>query len=178
MRSGSSWVYVEPEVSAPGGGAADGSGETWVLFIVDEQKYALRMYEVERIVRAVEVQPLPEAPSHVRGVVNVQGHVLPVIDLRLRFGRAARDLRLEDHFIIARTAELSVVLPVDAALGSVEISAGTRPAREEAQLSCIKKIMPHDQDMVYALDLERVVYGDQSPAQSDLTSAIAGVQTA
>ena len=100
-----------------------------MLFLVDEQTYALQIGEVERIVRAVEVKPLPESPPHVRGIVNVQGRVLPVVDLRLRFGQPSRDIRLEDHFIIARTPTISVILPVDAALGSAEVLGRVGPAR-------------------------------------------------
>jgi len=173
MQSGGSWVYVEPVAPAEGE-AASGLAEAWVLFVVDEQKYALPMWEVERIVRAVEVTPLPEAPSQVRGVVNVQGHVLPVIDLRLRFGRPARELRLEDHFIIARTEGFSVILPVDAAIGSAQIAGGSAPEREEARIDCIRKIIPYQQDMVYLLDLQRVVYGTESPAHSQLAASMAG----
>jgi purine-binding chemotaxis protein CheW len=176
MQSSGPWAYTEPVAATATGAVAGGPGETWVLFVVDEQIYALEIGEVERIVRAVEVKPLPEPPPHVLGIVNVQGRVLPVIDLRLRFGHPTRDIRLEDHFIVARTPGISVILPVDAALGSVEVSDGSAPRGQGAGGRCLRKVAPLDVGLVYALDLERVVFADQSPGDSDLASIIAGLQ--
>ena len=73
-----------------------GDTESWVLFTVDDQIYALDLVEVERMVRAVAVTPLPEVPAYVAGVVDVQGRVLPVVDLRLRFDRPTRRISREE----------------------------------------------------------------------------------
>ncbi|MBF8302857.1 MAG: cheW40H-4 [Candidatus Dadabacteria bacterium] len=56
-----------------------------VVLTLDEQRYALHLSAVERIVRVVEVTPLPKAPEIVLGVVNVQGQIIPVINIRKRF---------------------------------------------------------------------------------------------
>ena len=56
-----------------------------VVFTLDEQRYALHLLAVERVVRAVEVTALPEAPEIVLGVVNVKGRIVPVINVRRRF---------------------------------------------------------------------------------------------
>jgi purine-binding chemotaxis protein CheW len=165
------------------GAAADLSdtsvpAETWALFLIDEQTYALRIREVERIVRAVEVKPLPDSPPHIRGIVNIQGRVLPVVDLRLRFGRPTRDIRLEDHFVVARTRSLSVVLPVDAALGSWEVSGGSTPDEDDIRAHCVTRAVPLDRDVMYVLDLERVVFADRSPNDLDFASIVAGLESA
>ena len=156
--------------------ATNGSAETWVLFLIDEQTYGLHIWEVERIVRAVEVKPLPESPPHIRGIVNVQGRVLPVVDLRVRFGQPTRDIRLEDHFIIARAGSVSVVLPVAAALGSAEVTVGSDPIEDRTARGCLRQVVTLDGESVYALDLERVVYPSQSQAESDLPSVLAELQ--
>jgi purine-binding chemotaxis protein CheW len=176
MQSAGPGAYTEPLVTPANSGVASDAAETWVLFVVDEQTYALEIGEVERIVRAVEVKPLPESPPHILGIVNMQGRVLPVVDLRLRFGQPSRDIRLEDHFIVARTPRISVIIPVDAALGSVEVSAGSAPRDHGAGGRCLRKVAPLGVGLVYALDLERVVFGDQSPNDSDLASVIAELQ--
>jgi purine-binding chemotaxis protein CheW len=178
MQTGGCMEHAAPLAAAADSGAAIGAAETWVLFLVDDQLYALHIWEVERIVRAVEVRPLPESPPYVLGIVNVQGRVLPVVDLRLRFGQASRDIRLEDHFVIARTRTTSVVLPVDAALGSIEVSGGSAPSGEETRARCVRKVVPLDLGVVYALDLERVMFADQSPAESDFASVLAELRTA
>ncbi|MBI4530070.1 MAG: chemotaxis protein CheW, partial [Candidatus Latescibacteria bacterium] len=75
-----------------------------VVFTLDEQRYALHLSAVERVVCSVEVTPLPKAPEVVLGVINVQGQVLPVVNIRKRFQLPERGITLTDHFIVAQTA--------------------------------------------------------------------------
>jgi purine-binding chemotaxis protein CheW len=92
----------------------------WVVFSLDAGRYALPLAAVERIVRAVEVTPLPSAPPSVLGAIDVQGRVLPVLNLRRRFGLPEREIDPANQFVIARSANRAVVLVVDAAQGVVE----------------------------------------------------------
>lgn len=92
----------------------------FVTFSLDEQRYALPLSIVERVVRVVEVTPLPKAPEIVLGVINVQGQVIPVINLRRRNRLPERALQLSDHLILARAAQRTVALVVDAVNGVVE----------------------------------------------------------
>src|SRR6185295_11077116 len=91
-----------------------------LLFSMDEPRYALNLSAVERVVQAVEVMPLPKAPPLVLGVINVQGQVIPVVDIRQCFGMPAREVAVSDQFILARTATRRVALVADAVSGVVE----------------------------------------------------------
>lgn len=84
-----------------------------IVFTLEQQPCALHLEVVEKAVRAVEISPLPRAPSIVDGVVNVRGRILPVINLRRRFGLPQRALGTTDQFIIARSARRTVCLLVD-----------------------------------------------------------------
>jgi len=84
-----------------------------VVFTLDEHRYALPLSVVERIVRVVEVTPLPKAPEIVLGIVNVEGQVLPVVNVRKRFRLTERETDLGDQLIIAHTAKRTVALIVD-----------------------------------------------------------------
>ena len=89
--------------------------EYLLVIALDEQRYALRLAAVERVARIVEITPLPAAPHAVRGIVNAQGRILPVYDLRRRFGLPEREIALTDQLIIAHTAHRPVALVADAA---------------------------------------------------------------
>lgn len=84
-----------------------------VVFRLDEQRYALPLPAVERIVRAAEVTLLPNAPSVVLGALDVAGRILPVFNLRRRFGLQEREISPGDQFLIARSAMRTVVLVAD-----------------------------------------------------------------
>jgi purine-binding chemotaxis protein CheW len=88
-----------------------------VVFTLDEQRYALRLEAVERIVRLVGVTPLPKAPEIVLGVVNVQGRILPVVNIRQRFGLPERETDLGDRLILAQASRRSVALVADGVSG-------------------------------------------------------------
>ena len=93
-----------------------------VLFTLDEQRYALHLSTVTRVVRTVETTSLPKAPDIIRGVVNVQGQVIPVVDIRKRFRLPEREMELSDQLIIASTSRRPVALIVDAVEGVIEHS--------------------------------------------------------
>lgn len=91
-----------------------------LVFRLGGQRYALPLAAVERIVRAVEVTPLPGAPAIVLGAIDVQGAVLPVLSIRRRFGLAQGEIDPGDQFVLARSAGRPVALVIDEAQGVIE----------------------------------------------------------
>ena len=79
---------------------------------------------MERVVRAAAITPLPKAPEIVLGVLDLQGQVIPVVNLRRRFRLPERALRTSDQFVIARAGLLTVALAVDGVESVLEESAG------------------------------------------------------
>ncbi len=75
------------------------------------------------VVRTVAVAPLPRAPPIIEGVIDVRGALVPVLDIRQRFGLPPRGLTPDQHLIIARTGPRLVALRVDRALDLVEVDA-------------------------------------------------------
>jgi purine-binding chemotaxis protein CheW len=94
-----------------------------LVFQLDAQRYALPLGVVERVLRAAEVTPLPKAPAIMLGVIDVAGEVLPVLNVRRRFGLPERELRTADHFLLARSAGRTVALVIDEPCGLVEVPA-------------------------------------------------------
>jgi purine-binding chemotaxis protein CheW len=140
-----------------------------LVFTINDQKYAFQLTAVERIVRAVEVTPLPEAPAIVIGVINVHGRVLPVVDLRRRFRLAERAIDPDDQFIIAQSSTIAVALPVDATLGVVEDAAEERSAAAAIlpDVNYVDYVLSHDAEMIFVLDVDTVMTDDEERALAD-----------
>lgn len=85
-----------------------------IVFSLDRQRYALPLHAVDRVVRMVAITPLPKAPDIVLGVVNLQGHVIPVIDIRRRFSLPEKKIALTDQLVVAHTLRRPVALVADA----------------------------------------------------------------
>lgn len=92
-----------------------------LIIVLNEQRYALHLSAIERVVHAVEVTSLPKAPEIVLGIVNIQGRVIPVIDLRHRFGLPSREIEIGDQFVVARTPRRTIALVVNSVVGVIEI---------------------------------------------------------
>jgi purine-binding chemotaxis protein CheW len=86
-----------------------------VPFLLDDQRYALHLGVVERVIPAVEITPLPNAPEIVLGLINIRGEIIPILNIRRRFKLPERETGLNDHFIIANTSKRTVALPVESA---------------------------------------------------------------
>lgn len=84
-----------------------------VVFSLDQYRFALPLASVERVVRAAEVTPIPHAPYAVAGVVDMQGEVITVLDVRQRMGLPRRPIGLADEFLVARMRGSIVALVVD-----------------------------------------------------------------
>ena len=93
-----------------------------VIFHLENQRYALPLTAVERVLRMVAVSPLPQAPAIVLGVVNYHGQVIPVIDLQRRFGLPTRHYGLSATLLVVRTERRTLALPVDEVLGVQEVA--------------------------------------------------------
>ncbi len=58
----------------------------YLTFTLDGEEYGIGILKVKEIIGIITITPIPQTPSHVKGVINLRGKVIPVIDLRLKFG--------------------------------------------------------------------------------------------
>ena len=148
---------------------------TLVLFLLDEQYYALYLPAVERVVRAVEIIPLPKAPEIVLGIINAQGRIIPVIDVRRRFHLPTREIKPDDRFIIASTSRRLVALVVDSVAGVRELT--------DRQMVSVKQSLPFaeylkgvaklEDNLALIYDLDQFLSLDE---ENVLDAALAGGQ--
>ena len=61
----------------------------YLTFTLASESYGIDVLQVREIIRLASITPLPQMPAYVRGVINLRGKIIPVIDLRLRFGLTA-----------------------------------------------------------------------------------------
>ena len=88
-----------------------------IVFTLDGQRCGIPLEAVERVVAMVEITPLPGVPAFVCGVINVQGEIVPVVDLRRRFGLPERRIELDDQLIITRFSGRCMALMADTTQG-------------------------------------------------------------
>ena len=84
----------------------------YLSFSLENEEYGISILKVKEIIGMIQVTPIPPTPEYVKGVVNLRGKVIPVIDIRLRFG--VNSIDYTDRTCI-------VVVEIDSNSGSLHI---------------------------------------------------------
>lgn len=134
-----------------------------VAFHLDNQHYALPLPAVERVVRAIEITTLPKAPEIVLGVVNIQGEIIPVINIRKRFQLPEREIALNDQFIIGRALQRKIALAADGVSGVLERSEQDVIASQEIHpaLDYVEGVVKLEDGLLLIHDLNRFLSLDE-----------------
>jgi len=88
-----------------------------LVFRVGGWRLGLRLPVAHRVIWAVEVTPLPGAPDNVLGVINAQGKLIPVFDLRKQLRLPPREMETSDRMILAESRRRTVALVADSVEG-------------------------------------------------------------
>ena len=92
-----------------------------LVFSIAGVRYGLPSQDVDGLARMVAITPLPAAPSIVEGAIDMHGSVVPVLDMRSRFGHAPRPPTLSDRLILARAGNRRVAVRSDSVSGLVYV---------------------------------------------------------
>lgn len=76
----------------------------YLTFLTGGEGYGLPVLKVREIMKVMEITAIPQVPAYVRGVINLRGKVIPVIDLRLKFGMPACDATDQTCIIVVEAA--------------------------------------------------------------------------
>jgi purine-binding chemotaxis protein CheW len=92
-----------------------------LVFLVNGLRLALPLMSVRRVVAAAYTSPLPSAPASVCGVIELQGEMVAVLDMRARLALPSRALRPADCFLIVDLQDRALAVWVDEVEGVVEV---------------------------------------------------------
>ena len=120
----------------PTSGGSNKSGELQIVVCeLADEHYGLDIARVFEIIRHQPVTPVPRAPSFVKGVINLRGRIIPVVDLRGRFGMPEAEATKESRIVVAESGATRVglivdsvsevlLVPMDAVEATPEVAAG------------------------------------------------------
>ncbi len=79
----------------------------YLTFLLGNEFYGLQVLTVREIIRLVDITPVPHMPAFVKGVMNLRGKLVPVIDLRIRFNLTPREFTESTCIIVAQLKSAS-----------------------------------------------------------------------
>jgi purine-binding chemotaxis protein CheW len=149
--------------------------EKLLVFTLSDLRCALKLSDTERIVRAVEISPVPKAPEIVQGLINVQGRVIPVLNIRKLLCLPEIQMTLNDQIIIARTPSRPTAILVDNVQGVVEFSEQEiiAPAELYPGIDYLEGVTKLKDGIIYIYNLDTFLSSDEKAELEDLlTGAI------
>lgn len=114
-------AIAEPKGRSPSG--SDLSGK-YLTFCLDEEEYGLEILKVREIIGLMTITAIPRTPIYVKGVINLRGKIIPVVDLRLKFGMVEIPATDETCIIVVQVGQVEVGLIVDRVSEVRDILAG------------------------------------------------------
>jgi purine-binding chemotaxis protein CheW len=100
-------------VEAAKSSASRDLGGKYLTFELGGEVYGLEILKVREIMGMMDVTAVPRTPAFVKGVINLRGKVIPVIDLRLKFGMKEAERTAETCIIVAHVGEVEMGIIVD-----------------------------------------------------------------
>ncbi|HEX4844581.1 MAG TPA: chemotaxis protein CheW [Geothrix sp.] len=132
-----------------------------VVFRLGPESYGLRLHEVREIIMVSQITPVPRAPQFVDGVLNLRGEVMPVVDLRTRFGLERVEATSISRILITSIGGVFTGLVVDAVneVRPVELSRFGPPPSVTAVGAnrYIEKVARLDNGMIFLLELQQLL---------------------
>jgi purine-binding chemotaxis protein CheW len=143
----------------------------YVVFRIDQQRYALPLDHVTRAVRMVAVTPIPDAPNSMLGIIAMAGQMLPVIDLRRLFGKAGSPPELQDVLLIVQIQDQTVAVIVDEVLNILEFSPKQiqSPPAAVSQSRFFSAAVQREDTLILVLDASRLLPNNSAEMIGGLT---------
>ena len=80
-------------------------GAKYLNFILADEEYGLEVLKVREIIGYMDITAVPQMPAYVRGVINLRGQIVPVIDLRAKFGMESAEVTEETCIVVVEIGE-------------------------------------------------------------------------
>jgi len=95
----------------------------YLTFILGHEEYGFEILKVREIMGVIEITNLPQTPNYVKGVINLRGIVIPIIDLRLKFGFSPREYDKSTCIIVVKHGDGLMGVVVDTVQEVLDIAA-------------------------------------------------------
>jgi len=138
----------------------------YVIFKLEREFYGIGIHHVENIEKIIPITRVPYTKDYIKGVVNLRGNIIPIVDLRKRFFLEEKEFTDESRIIIINLGEIKIGMIVDASSEVLQMdSAFIEDApviRGTNEQDYIKQVGKHDGRIIMLIDLLKVLGFEES----------------
>ncbi|KAB1441136.1 chemotaxis protein CheW [Pseudodesulfovibrio senegalensis] len=139
-----------------------------VTFSIGVEEFGVDILQVQEIIRTMEITNVPRAPDFVEGVINLRGKVIPIVDLRKRFGLEGREHDKHTRIIVIEISMMIVGFVVDSVSEVLRIPANTveppPPVVSGLESEYIEGVGNMDDRLLVLLDLNQLLSNEEKEA--------------
>lgn len=150
-----------------------------VGFRIGRETFGLPIASVREIVRVPEITSVPNAPDYIEGVINLRGRIIPVVDLRKRFGDSRTEANKKNRIVVVELQNRAIGLLVHSASEVLRIPPSEIEAPQnvfqEGELSYITGVGKLKGRLVLLLDLSRILERGELRRLEDFAESAAPV---
>ncbi|WP_024954047.1 chemotaxis protein CheW [Sulfurospirillum arcachonense] len=132
----------------------------FLTFFIDDEQYGLNISHVKEIIASMNITNVPKTPDYIKGVINLRGAVIPIVDVRLKFGMDERAYDINTAIIINEIDNVSIGFIVDRVedVLSIKHSELTEPPKfgTNVDTSFIESVAQINENVVMVLNLKKI----------------------
>ena len=137
--------------------------EQFLSFQLGAEEYGIDILRVQEIRAYEKATRIPNTPEFIKGVINLRGVIVPVIDLRMKFGLESADYNEVTVVVVLNVADRTIGIVVDKVSDVLALGEGDiRPAPEftaKVENAFVRGLATIDQRMLIIADIERLMTG-------------------
>ena len=136
-----------------------------ISFAISDEDYGVDIQTVKEVIRHREITRLPKAPAFVKGVINLRGDIIPIIDLRERFGMEQQEYTNMTRVIVVEVEGRSVGMVVDSVSHVIRIEEGQieppPPCVGKKSEEYIRGVGKVDEKLIVLLHITRILTAEE-----------------
>jgi purine-binding chemotaxis protein CheW len=137
----------------------------FLTFVLSEEEYGVEILKVREIMGIMEITPVPQTPDYMKGVINLRGRVIPIVDLRLKFSMPEVERTKETCIIVAEVGTTQVGVIVDSVSEVTDIKGEDIEEApnfgQDIDTNFIMGLGKTKKKIVILLDIEKVLTTDE-----------------
>lgn len=137
----------------------------FLTFSIAQEIYAINILNVVEIIRMIKITPLPETYTFIKGIINLRGKIIPVMDIRLRFSLPEKESDDRTCIIVVHIKDVEIGLIVDAVSEVTEIPTANienmPDINKNSSQKYIQGLGKTGDQVKIILDLDRLLFEEQ-----------------
>lgn len=154
-----------------------------LCFVIDDQRFAISINTVRRVIRAVAVSPVPDADKLIYGMMDFHGQVIPIINLRERFNLTPKPVEVGDRFVIVDKNSKMLALVVDDVeelltatsnnINTIELPSAKQIKDKVGQMGLeIRQFLSDERGIIVIYDIEKLLGSEAEIVIQDFFNSI------